>query len=155
MPPPSDGTGTVLRRCVTNSARSIRAHRRRSKRPPSTKACRTARGRSLSNLRTSRRRTVVRTACPMTARRCQGQHPRAMHRRVPRRFPADRPIPNEGRWVGPRSAAPIKSTLTPFPPCGIAIPEQSYASVVPFKPIQMSQVHDANVAVLLVTVTVH
>lgn len=39
-------------------------------------------------------------------------------------------------------------------PIGIAIPEQSYAAVVPFKPIQMSRVHDANVTVLLKAVDV-
>jgi hypothetical protein len=39
-------------------------------------------------------------------------------------------------------------------PIEIAIPEQSYAAVVPFKPIQMSDVHDANVAVLLKAVDV-
>jgi len=35
---------------------------------PATKACRTGRGRLVSNLRTSRRNTVARTGCPMTAR---------------------------------------------------------------------------------------
>ncbi|WP_167768185.1 DEAD/DEAH box helicase [Bradyrhizobium sp. MOS001] len=39
-------------------------------------------------------------------------------------------------------------------PVAITVPEQSYAAVVPFKPIQMSRVHDGNVAVLLEAVEV-
>lgn len=34
-------------------------------------------------------------------------------------------------------------------PVAITVPEQSYAAVIPFKPIRMSRVHDGNVAVLL------
>ncbi|WFU25437.1 DEAD/DEAH box helicase [Bradyrhizobium sp. CB1717] len=39
-------------------------------------------------------------------------------------------------------------------PVAITVPEQSYAAVIPFKPIRMSRVHDGNVAVLLEAVDV-